>query len=59
MHAYKDGRVVLNLEDTPDMRASDQIREMHQIPGVLTITLINHHFEEHDGVSAAASTTTY
>nr|WP_281502685.1 hypothetical protein [Aliiroseovarius sp. F47248L] len=49
----------MNLEDTPDMRASDQIREMHQIPGVLTITLINHHFEEHDGVSAAASTTKY
>ncbi|MHA6268304.1 chaperone NapD [uncultured Aliiroseovarius sp.] len=57
VHAHQDGRIVVTVEDTPDMRASDQIMEMHQIPGVLTITLTYHHFEELDGDPAAASTT--
>ncbi len=57
VHAHEDGRIVVTVEDTPDMRASDQIMEMHQIPGVLTITLTYHHFEDLDGEPTAASTT--
>ena len=48
VHAHKDGRIVVTVEDTPSMRASEQIMDMHQIPGVLTITLTYHHFEESD-----------
>jgi len=46
VHAHEDGRIVVTVEDTDDQRASDQIMEMHQIPGVLTVTLTYHHFEE-------------
>jgi nitrate reductase NapD len=49
VHAHKGGRIVVTVEDTADLRASEQIMEMHQIPGVLTITLTYHHFEEADG----------
>ncbi|UWQ15163.1 chaperone NapD [Aliiroseovarius sp. M344] len=55
VHAHQNGRIVVTVEDTPDMRASDQIMSMHQIPGVLTITLTYHHFEELDGEEAAAA----
>ena len=48
VHAHEDGRIVVTVEDTSDMRASEQIMEMHQIPGVLTVTLTYHHFEELD-----------
>ncbi|MEQ9695614.1 chaperone NapD [Shimia sp. SDUM112013] len=48
VHAHEDGRIVITVEDTPTRRASDQIMDMHQIPGVLTITLTYHHFEELD-----------
>lgn len=48
VHAHENGRIVVTVEDTPSQRASDQIMEMHQIPGVLTITLTYHHFEELD-----------
>ena len=58
VHAHEDGRIVVTVEDTSDMRASDQIMEMHQIPGVLTITLTYHHFEELDGQDAAAPSPT-
>ncbi|PSL18273.1 chaperone NapD [Shimia abyssi] len=45
VHAHEDGRVVVTVEDTSDKRASEQIMDMHQIPGVLTVTLTYHHFE--------------
>lgn len=51
VHAHEDGRIVITVEDTPNQRASDQIMDMHQIPGVLTITLTYHHFEEADDSS--------
>jgi len=57
VHAQDDGRIVVTVEDTPDMLASDQIMEMHQIPGVLTITLTYHHFEELDEDVETASPT--
>ena len=39
VHANENGRVVVTVEDTGTKRASDQIMDMHQIPGVLTVTL--------------------
>lgn len=48
VHAHQDGRIVVTVEDTGLMRASDNIMDMHQIPGVLTVTLTYHHFEELD-----------
>lgn len=46
VHAHENGRIVVTVEDTADQRASDQIMAMHQIPGVLTVTLTYHHFED-------------
>ncbi|MTI01941.1 chaperone NapD [Roseibium sp. RKSG952] len=46
VHACENGRIVVTVEDTETTRASDQIMDMHQIPGVLTVTLTYHHFEE-------------
>jgi nitrate reductase NapD len=45
VHAHDDGRIVVTAEDTEDKRASELIMEMHQIPGVLTVTITYHHFE--------------
>lgn len=58
VHAHEDGRIVVTVEDTGLMRASDSIMDMHQIPGVLTVTLTYHHFEEldDDDTSDAAAT---
>lgn len=41
-----DGRFVVVVEDTPVRRASDTIMALHQIPGVLSVTLTYHHFED-------------
>lgn len=58
VHAHEEGRIVVTVEDTSKMRASDQIMEMHQIPGVLTITLTYHAFEELDDEPVAVSSPT-
>ncbi|TRD23246.1 chaperone NapD [Palleronia caenipelagi] len=42
----EDGRLVVVVEDMDDRKASDTIMEMHQIPGVLSVTLNYHHFED-------------
>ncbi|PCD77772.1 chaperone NapD [Pseudothioclava arenosa] len=46
VHAHEKGRIVVTIEDTETQRASDQIMALHQIPGVLGVTLTYHHFEE-------------
>lgn len=56
VHAHKDGRIVVTIEDTDDKRASDQIMDMHNIPGVITVTLTYHHFEPSDADSSATQT---
>lgn len=56
VHAHENGRIVVTVEDTADKRASDQIMDMHQIPGVLTVTLTYHHFEPLGPDTAAAHT---
>lgn len=57
VHAHENGRIVVTVEDANGKRASDQIMEMHQIPGVLTVSLTYHHFEEPDAEAGALSQT--
>ncbi len=40
-----DGRFVVVVEDTKDKFASETIMDLHQIPGVVSLTLSYHHFE--------------
>ncbi|WP_193143015.1 chaperone NapD [Fluviibacterium sp. S390] len=44
--ATDDGKFVVVVEDIDDKRASDQIMALHQIPGVISVTLNYHHFED-------------
>ena len=44
--AAEDGRFVVVVEDTGTTTAADQIMAMHQIPGVISVTLNYHHFED-------------
>ena len=41
-----DGRFVVVVEDTETRRASEIIMDLHQIPGVISLTLNFHHFED-------------
>lgn len=42
----EEGRFVVVVEDTQERFASDTIMELHQIPGVVSLTLTYHHFED-------------
>jgi nitrate reductase NapD len=42
----EDGRLVVVVEDTDHRYASETIMALHQIPGVVSLTLNFHHFEE-------------
>lgn len=42
----EDGRFVVVVEDTQARRASDTIMALHAIPGVISLTLTYHHFED-------------
>jgi nitrate reductase NapD len=44
--ASDDGRFVVVVEDTATARASEIIMALHQISGVISLTLTFHHFEE-------------
>lgn len=44
--ASDDGRLVVVVEDTQTKTAADQIMAMHQIPGVISVTITYHHFED-------------
>jgi len=47
IHAVsEDGRFVVVVEDTDDRLASETIMDLHQIPGVISLTLTYHHFED-------------
>ncbi len=41
-----DGRFVIVVEDTDRRPASETIMTLHQIPGVISLTLTYHHFED-------------
>lgn len=54
VHAQtEDGRLVVVVEDTGDKFASDIIMDLHQIPGVVSLTLTYHHFEDQQGGGAS------
>ena len=42
----EDGRFVVVVEDTADRLASETIMDLHQIPGVISLSLTYHHFED-------------
>ena len=42
----EDGRLVVVVEDTDTAFASDIIMSLHQIRGVVSLTINYHHFEE-------------
>lgn len=44
--AAEDGRLVVVVEDTDTRLASETIMELHQIPGVISLALTYHHFED-------------
>ncbi|MDA7964429.1 chaperone NapD [Ruegeria sp.] len=44
--ASDDGRLVVVVEDTDDRLASETIMDLHQIPGVISLSLTYHHFED-------------
>ncbi len=47
LHAEtEDGRFVVVVEDTADRLASETIMDLHQIPGVISLSLTYHHFED-------------
>ena len=47
VHAHADdGRCVVVVEDTPERFASDTIMALHQIPGVVSLSITYHHFED-------------
>lgn len=47
VHAQaEDGRMVVVVEDTDSAYASDTIMALHQVPGVISLTLNYHHFED-------------
>jgi len=54
VHAREGGRIVVTAEDTASRRASELIMQMHQVPGVLTVTLTCHYFESPEDASQAA-----
>lgn len=41
-----DGRFVVTVEDTDGTRASETIMALHQIPGVVSLSLNYHSFED-------------
>ncbi|MBK5935069.1 periplasmic nitrate reductase chaperone NapD [Rhodovulum imhoffii] len=41
-----DGRFVVVVEDTSGRCASETIMDLHQTPGVISLTLTYHHFED-------------
>ncbi|WP_424831488.1 chaperone NapD [Ruegeria sp.] len=47
LHAEaEDGRFVVVVEDTAERLASETIMDLHQIPGVISLSLTYHHFED-------------
>ncbi|NVO25339.1 chaperone NapD [Donghicola mangrovi] len=42
----EDGRFVVTVEDTDTARASETIMALHQVPGVVSLSLTYHSFED-------------
>lgn len=43
-----NGRFVVVVEDTETNTAAETIMAMHQVPGIVSVTLTYHHFEDID-----------
>lgn len=41
----KDGRLVLTVEDTPEVSAVLTLSKLHEVPGVASAALVYHHCE--------------
>ncbi|MBF0268747.1 MAG: chaperone NapD [Alphaproteobacteria bacterium] len=41
-----DGRLIVTVEDTADSWAGETIKNLQEIPGVLSASLVYHHFDE-------------
>ena len=52
----EDGRIIVVVEDTATRFASEIIMDLHQIPGVISLTLTYHHFEEPGDPASAPPT---
>ncbi len=39
------GRVIVTIEDTDDMRASEALAQLHNVPGVIAAALVYHEFD--------------
>lgn len=46
VHATDGERFVVVVEDSTNRKASETIMALHQVPGVVSLTLTYHHFEE-------------
>ena len=44
-HATEDHRLVITVEDTQAVQASDQGLAVHRVPGVVSAALVYHHFD--------------
>ncbi|MEX0277839.1 MAG: chaperone NapD [Ruegeria sp.] len=44
--ATDDGRLVVVVEDTDERLASETIMDLHHVPGVISLSLTYHHFED-------------
>jgi len=56
IHARSDdGRFVVVVEDTGARLASETIMALHQIPGVVSLTLTYHHFEDLSATSGKSA----
>lgn len=56
VHAQtEDGRFVVVVEDTAERQASETIMALHQIAGVISLTLTFHHFDDFDQSTATSS----
>lgn len=44
-HRTAEGRLIVTVEDTDASRAGDVLLAMHNQPGVLSATLVYHHFD--------------
>ena len=56
IHAVtEEARIAATLEDTSTSRAADTYVSLHNIPGVLTVTLIYQYDDADDGVSGVSN----
>ncbi len=45
MSAHDEGRIVATIEDTPSVPAIESLTAIHKLDGVVSASLVYHHFE--------------